>query len=568
MSDQNGQPPTTAQLLQQGLFHHQRGEHGPAVENYTQVLRNDPQNADALYYVAVVACQEEQFEQGIALARRALEFGPPQARVHNLLGKALERQGDHLEAVKSFDAAIALDPNFAEAHGNRASILAAAGLASEALKGFERALALDPKAAADWINYGALLQELGRHVEALACYDKALVLTPGDSTVLMNRANALSMLNRFAEAEAGYDQVIKRKPMLAMAHAHKGLAVKHQGRFEEARALLTQARKMDQKNADTAYALGQLLLLMGEWRQGFPLFEARAQIAKPSYLPLDYPPWQGEAAGNFRLVVLAEQGLSDTIHFGRYASLLAGRRHHVTLVTQAELAPLMRTLPGVERVVTSAEELKGDPRRIEWLPLMSSMGALHLTPDTVPNQGPYLSAEPERIARFAEQLGGDGFKVGIVWQGSTRNSAAPLAAMAPLADIPGVRLIALQGDAASQEIAQVPFASKIEQVLNADALSAESLLDSAALIASVDTVVSIDAMPAHLAGALGRPVLLALPFVPDWRWLLRRDDTPWYPTMRLCRQAAAGDWTGVFQRIAQDLHALAEMARDLSASQP
>jgi len=225
-------------------------------------------------------------------------------------------------------------------------------------------------------------------------------------------------------------------------------------------------------------------------------------------------------------------------------------------------------VPGIERVVTSAEELKGDPRRIEWLPLMSSMGALHLTPDTVPDQGRYLSAEPERIARSAERLGGDGFKVGIVWQGSTRDNAAPLAAMAPLADIPGVRLISLQKGAAAQEIAQVPFAAKIEQVLGADELSAVGLLDSAALIASLDAVVSIDSVPAHLAGALGKPVLLALPFVPHWRWLLGRDDTPWYPTMRLCRRSAGGDWASVFRHIAQDVRARAEMARDLSASQP
>jgi len=503
----------------------------------------------------VVACQEDQLDQGIALARRALEFGPPQARVHNLLGKALERKGEHLEAVKSFDAAIAIDAKFAEAHGNRAAILADAGRPDEALKGFDRALALDPKAAPDWINRGVLLQQLGRQEEALESYDKALTLVPNDPSALMNRANALSMLGRYAQAETGYEQVIRRAPKLAVAYLQKGLAVKHQGRFAEARDLLVQALKLNEKDAETAFALGLLMLLMGDWRASFPLFEARARMVKPAYAPLDYERWRGEAPGDFRLVVLCEQGLGDTVHYSRYASLLAGRRHHVTLLTRPELAPLMRTLPGIERVVTGVEELSGDKRRIEWLPLMSAMGMLHLTPDTVPQQGPYLSAEPERVARWRERLGSQGFKVGIFWQGTSRNSAAPLSALAPLAEIPGVRLISLQKGEPAGEIAQVAFGAKIESPLDPGDLSAQGLLDTAALTANLDAVVSIDSMPAHLAGALGKPVALALPYVPDWRWLLDRDDTPWYPTMRLYRQDAARDWAPVFARIADALRA-------------
>ena len=148
------EPATAAQLLQQGLFHHRQGDLAQAMERYVEVLRIDPQNPDALYYVAVVACQEGQFQQGIELARRAITIGPPQARVHNLLGQALYRQGDRLEAIKSFDRAIAIDANFADAHGNRANILLDAGFADEALKSFDRALALNPASAPDWLNRG------------------------------------------------------------------------------------------------------------------------------------------------------------------------------------------------------------------------------------------------------------------------------------------------------------------------------------------------------------------------------------------------------------------------------
>jgi tetratricopeptide (TPR) repeat protein len=549
----SAQHPSTAQLLQQGLFHHQRGELAPAMENYTQVLRTDPQNADALYYVAVVACQENQFEQGIGLARRALEAGPPQARVHNLLGKALERQGDPLEAVKAFDAAIALDPNLAEAHGNRAAILAAAGLPDEALAGFDRALALDPAAVADWINRGALLQSIERHDEALESYDKALALTPDDPTVLFNRANALSMLTRYAEAEAVYDRVIARNPKFAVAYLQKGLAVKHQGRLQEARTLLTQAHAMDDKNSEITSALSLLMLLMGDWRRAWPLFEARAQLANRSYEPLEAPRWRGEPPGDFRLVLVSEQGLGDRIHFGRYASLLAGRGYDVTLLAPPQLAPLLRGLPRVERVAASLEEIADDKRRMLWFPLMSVMGALHFTPDAIPAQDAYLQAEPARAERWAERLGRKGCKVGIVWQGTSRGSAAPLSALAPLADVAGIRLISLQKEVDADTIAQAPFGGGIETPLDAGDLSAEGVLDTAAVMANLDAVVSIDSMPAHLAGALGKPVLVALPFVPDWRWLTEGADTPWYPTMQLYRQDATRDWTPVFQRIADDL---------------
>ena len=180
---------------------------------------------------------------------------------------------------------------------------------------------------------------------------------------------------------------------------------------------------------------------------------------------------------------------------------------------------------------------------------MSTPGLLHLTPDTIPEQEPYLAAEPARAARWHEKLG-DGFKVGIFWQGTTRDSAAPLAALAPLAEIDGVRLISLQKGAAAAEIAQAPFGGRIEQVLDANDLGAEALLETAALMANLDLVVSINSMPAHLAAALGRPVYLALPRVPDWRWLTQREDSPWYPTMRLFRQEQRGEWAPVFARIA------------------
>ncbi len=376
-------PPTTADLLQQGLFHHQQGQLSLAMDRYTQVLRNDPNNADALYYVAVVACQEGQFKQGVELAGRAIEKGPPQARVHNLLGQAHERLGEPLEAAKNYDKAIAIDPNFAEAHGNRANILVEAGLPDEALKSFDKAVALKPDSMTDWVNRGALLHTLNRYDEALASFDKAIAIAPDEPGILMNRASALALLERYADAEATYNQIIKINPKFALAYTHKALAVMELGRLADARALLEQALAMNAEDHEAAYALSRLMRQTGDWKNAWPQpFERRVPLPEPAYKPLDFPRWHGQGPADFRLVLVCEQGLGDTVHFGRYAALLAGRDYPVTLLTLPVLAPLMRSLPGIEKVVTSAEELKGDPRRIMWLPLMSAMSMLHLTPTT------------------------------------------------------------------------------------------------------------------------------------------------------------------------------------------
>jgi tetratricopeptide (TPR) repeat protein len=541
------EPPKSQQLLQQGLFHHRQGQIPLAMERYVEALKIDPQNAEALYYVGVVACQEGQFKQGAELAKKAIDAGLNTAKVHNLLGQALGRLGEPLDAIKSFDRAIAIDPDFADAHGNRANILFDADMHEEAMKSFNKALALKPDSPTELTNRGVLLQELGRHAEALADYEKALALTPDAPSILLNKGNALSMLGRFAEAEAVYDTVLKRSPNDSLAYEHKGLAVKHQGRFDEAQTLLEKAVELDPKNGLHALALGHLLMLRGEWRKGFQLYEHRADLTPAPYTPLDGPQWQGERPGDFRLVLVSEQGLGDTVQMSRYAALLAGRDYPVWLLTRDVLAPLMRSLPGVEHVITSPDELKSDPRRILWAPLMSTPRLLHLIPSGVPAQEPYLKAEPERVARLAEKVKGDGFKVGIVWHGNSAGSSAPLAALAPLASIDGVRLISLQKGAA---IAGAPFANEVERVLDENDLSASGLLDTAALIANVDLVVSIDSMPAHLAGALGKPVFLALPFVPDWRWLIERSDTPWYPKTRLFRQGKDRQWQPVFAAIA------------------
>ena len=232
-------------LLQQGLFHHRQGQLDLAMERYIDVLRGDPTNADALYYVAVVACEDGQYQQGVDLAKRAIEVGAPQARVHNLMGQAYDRLHQPLEAIKAYDAAIALDPKFAAAHGNRAAVLADAGMPDEALKSFDRALSLNANSGADWLNRGTLLHDMGKLADAVESYNRALALAPDLPEGHLARATALMGMGRFDDALEGMDRAIKLNPVFAMAHKGRAAVLTALGRVDEAKASSERAAEIE-----------------------------------------------------------------------------------------------------------------------------------------------------------------------------------------------------------------------------------------------------------------------------------------------------------------------------------
>ena len=529
MTEPKAAPQTIAQILQQGLFHHRQGEFRPAMERYMEVLRINPEHAETLYYCAVIACAEGQFKEGVEVVRRAIKFGPATAKMYNVLGQALDRLGEPLEAIKAIDQAIALDPNLAAAHGNRASILVDAGMPQEALKSFDRALALDPASATDLVNRGALYEAIGRPADALKDYDKAIVCAPGEPSIYMNRGQVLKDLGlielgqgaaaagesrRFAEAVASYDQ-----------------AIKYSARMHEAYA-----------------ARGQIKMMLGDWEAGFADYDHRGQLAKPTYKALPDPRWHGEKRDGERIVLVAEQGLGDAIQFARLAPWLAAQGHDVTLLVRPGLKALFSTLHGVT-IAVSEDELRTSDKPLRWAPLMSLPGLMKITPATMPGATPYLAADPALVARWRETLGErKGLRIGVNWapghadRTQTSRRDIPLTAFKAIADIPGVELIALQKGAPLGEIKGVSFRDRIKTIDADNDAKAPLFLDTAAVMENLDLVIGCDTSIVHLAGALARPVFTLVPLISDWRWMIARDDTPWYETMRLFRQDASGDW--------------------------
>ena len=582
-----------SERLAAALSLHQTGETAKAAERYADLLREaehsgaESARQELRYYQAVMDYQAGRFEDAIAKARQTLPGGPMEARAHNLIGLCLAKSGKAKEAIGAFNAAIRTKPNFADAHGNLANALVDLGRSGEALAAYDQALKLRPDSPEDWANRGSLLLDLGHADEALDSFDRAIALAPEIAATHFNRGNALRDLGRAEDALGAYDQALALEPELAAAWVNRAIALRTVGRLPGAWQSIGQALEIDPDNPlalaargnlfheagdyDAAYAdfdraakleptlasakmgRGLVALTHGNWADGFRDFEERVRLPNPAYTPLPFPRWQGDEPKGERLILLCEQGFGDIIQFARFAPWLRARGHDVAVFCRPNIVRLLSSLDGV-LVTTSLEELNRDGRPLCWAPMMSVPGLIGINPETVPSQLPYLSAEPERIDSWGRRIGQEGFRIGIAWRtGPSEPSylswrSIPLERFSTLAALPDIRLISLQQGAAN-ELAACSFGAPIE-TLGEDADKGEDrFIDTAAAMMHLDLIVTADTSIAHLAGALGRPVFLALPSVPEWRWLLEREDTPWYSSMRLFRQIHPGDWHELFNRL-------------------
>ncbi|MGB9365762.1 MAG: tetratricopeptide repeat-containing glycosyltransferase family protein [Xanthobacteraceae bacterium] len=510
-------------LMQEATALHREGQLVEAAARYEQVIAQEKRNADAMFLLATVHCQLGRLTDGIETARKAIKIDPKYAPAYNLVGVAQQQLGRTELALNNFDRAVAADPRFAEAWFNRALNLLTLGRRNHAIESFDRSIALQPNHA------------LARH---------------GRGTVLM-------LDDRNEAALSDFTAAVALDPNLPQALANRGYLLNRLGRFEEAFADLERALAMAPNDDDVRYHAALVELLHGRWREGFEHYEARLTARSldttRTFVPPAYPRWNGEPPDGNLLVLFTEQGRGDVIQFARFATELSKSGHRVAIATQPAYASMFASVAGIERVIVDTDEL-ASLAPLRWQMLVSVPGSLGLTPDTIPASVPYLAADPTRRSAWQKKLGG-GFKIGISWQGSPtfvhdRGRSIPLAAFVPLADVPDVRLISLQKRPGAEQIANVPFRGRIEQVLDVSDTGDNAFLDTVALVDTLDLVVTSDSMNAHLTGALGKPAFVALRKIPDWRWLTGREDCPWYPSARLFRQTTDGDWQDVFRRIA------------------
>jgi tetratricopeptide (TPR) repeat protein len=522
---------------------------GDALECCRRLLSLDEGDFDAHIVMGNVLYEAKRFAEAATCYERAIGLNPQCAEAHFNRGTALKELHRYDDALASLDRAIGLKESLAEAHNNRGNVLQRLRRFGEALAGYDRAVELAPDSAPAHNNRGNVLLELKRYEEAVKSFDRALALNGEFGEAHYNRGNALRQLGLNVEALASYERAAGIDANEADVWNNRGLVLHELRRLDEALASYERAIRLEPEHADAHWNRGLTLLLLGDFAAGWPEYEWRWRRAQVKGVAPERagPLWLGDGELRGKTILLhAEQGLGDTIQFCRYVPRVAALGAQVVLEVQPALMPLLGDLPGVTLLAGRGDALPAYDCHCPLLslPLAFGSGLADLA------GAPYLRAAADRSAAWQSMLGERRApRVGIVWSGSIghqndRNRSIPFADYQQIFQ-KGVSYFCLQKDVRPADravLAKRPEIGTFETELR-------DFADTAALIMQLDLVITVDTSVAHLAGALGKEAWILLPFMPDWRWLLDRADSPWYDSVRLFRQPGAGDWGSVLQEV-------------------
>jgi tetratricopeptide (TPR) repeat protein len=500
---------------------------------------------------------EGRLMEAEAACRQILQAKPDSPEATHLLGVIAHQNGKLADAIEHVRRAVKLAPQVALYHANLGEMLRLAGRPKLAAEQARRALEIEPDMPMALSNLGVAFYELKNYEEAARAQRKAIAAKPDFAEAHSNLGNALHALKRFDEAIAAYRRALELKPNYADAWANLGTTLHHSGDFNEGMIALRRAIALAPNHANAHSGLGILLLMRGDFGEGWDEYEWRLRSSERKGPRVPEKPWQGESLAGKHIYVQAEQGFGDTLQFVRYIPALAARARKVTVRVHQQLVTLLsESLPGVTVLGD-----RGDPEPYPCDAVLLSLPRLFKTRlETTPAQVPYLHAPADTVRRWRRRLSTmSGLKVGLVWAGNPehvndhRRSLDP-ALLAPVLATPGVSFASLQVGPRAADLKKLKSpAPAIEDL--APAFS--DFQESAAAVTALDLLITVDTSAAHLAGAVGKPVWLLLPAVTDWRWMLHREDNPWYPTMRLFRPKNGAPWGDVIARVAQELTAVA-----------
>jgi tetratricopeptide (TPR) repeat protein len=584
---------TIPQALDTAVKHHQAGNFQGAEQIYRQILQIDPHHIDALHLLgmtsnqlgrseAAIASISEalrlrpdfaeghnslgnvfnklgRFEEAAASYRQAIKHKPDYADAHNNLGVALKMQGKPEESVASYQQALRLKPNYADAHNNLGVAFKELGRLEEAVASFQEAIRFNPNFGHAHSNLASTYRKLGRLEEAVASNKQALRLKHDDAEAHNQLGASLIECGRLAEALIHIHQAIRLRPDYPYAHNNLGIALADLGQLEEAVASYQEAIRLDPDCVEAHGNLAMAWLLMGNFEQGWPEYEWRFRNKDYPLPRFPQPAWDGSPLAGRTILLRTEGGRGDALHFIRYAPLVKDRGGTVLVECPKSLMPILASCPGIDRLVPESSR----PAESFDLqaPLLSLPALFGTSLATVPAKVPYLFADAKLVEQWRQVLRySGGFKIGIAWHGNPKLSRqgvgrrnVALAQFAPLGRMAGVSLFSLQKGPGTEQLAEVSSLFSVIDLGSWIDEAGEAFMETAAVIKCLDLIITIDTSIAHLAGALGVPVWVALPFAPEWRWLRDRDDSVWYPTMRLFRQSEPGNWQPVFERMVEEV---------------
>jgi tetratricopeptide (TPR) repeat protein len=514
-------------------------------------------NLARLQRQALSAFQQGQMDKAERLCHAVLDHRSDDFDTLHLLGFIRLQRGRHADAISYLTRAVKADARSVDAASNLGLALQGAGQLEEAIASYRKALELSPRHHEILYNLGNTYLELDRIDDALASYDEVLTINPSHVGARVNRGNTLLRFNRPAEALESYDHALAVMPGHPQILTNRGHALRRLDRPGEALTDFQTVLKTSPEFPEAHFELALARLALGDFKAGWPAYEWRWKTGAFANKRRSFrqPQWFGDTSIEAKTVLIhAEQGLGDTIQFMRYARLLTDRGARVICEVQPELASLLSQFDGIAIIV------QGDPLPAFDLhcPMMSLPLAFGTEHSTIPAVASYLAAPAERVTHWRERLGqGDRPRVGFIWSGSSAhkndaNRSIPLQRLAPmLARLP-FTCVSLQHEirATDRDVMR-----GLPGLLDLGSELAD-FADTAALMSQLDVIVSVDTSVAHLAGSVGKPVLILLPHAADFRWLREREDTPWYPTAKLLRQPAFGDWDGVVERLSHEIHAL------------
>ena len=568
---------------------HRRGDLREAAASYRDALKLQPMMVEAHSNLGAVLADLDEFDEAATHCQKALVLRPDYAEAHYNLGNVLRAQGKDDEAAAAYRQALALKPAYAEASYNLGLVLMAEGRLEDAAACYRQAIATRPEFAEAHCNLGLVMIELNRPKEgdahlrraieiapdfaeahcnlgialmkqgsladAAACLRQALALQPDYLEAHNNLGSVLTELDRPEDAIASYESAIALDSSYAQAHENLGIALMDACRVTEAAASFRRAQALKPEDPEPHWNEALALLLGGDFDAGWKKYEWRRRRKTTPVRTLPGPMWDGGALTAKTLLIFAEQGFGDTLQFIRYAPIVQQRGAKIVFEAPAALARLLASVAGIDRLVTEGDPL---PPFDCHAPLLSLPGLIGTDLDSIPAKIPYLCPEIGLVDIWQARVSiNSGLHVGIVWRGSPghrndRRRSIPADAIASLCTSVAADWIGLNPHAPPGETALLSR----EGVVRDFGPLLTDWAETAALVASLDLIVTVDTAVAHLAGALGKPTWVLLPFSPDWRWMLDRADSPWYPTLRLFRQPSPGDWSSVLSQVAAEIRGL------------
>jgi tetratricopeptide (TPR) repeat protein len=542
-----------AQLLELAIRRHQAGQLEEAMANCRQILSHQPRHPAALHLVGIIARQIGRLDASIEMIRRAAAGNAADPHFHNDLADALRNKRQYDEALAVCRQALRNKPDFPEAYITLGNVLADQGQLDGAIAAAREALRLRPDYALAFNNLGVYLHSKGQLDQSIAAARQAIRLDRGFPEFHNNLGRALQDQGQLDEAVAARREAIRLKSDYAEAHNDLGNALRDIGQPEESIAALRRSVQLMPDYALAHWNLALSLLLQGDFVEGWREYEWRWRwdgFSSPCR-NFSQPLWNGEKLNGKTILLYAEQGMGDAIQFARYIPRVARRGGCVVVECQPALKRLLSRIPSVQTVVTDGEPL---PPFDVQCPLLSLPLAFGTDLNSIPASVPYLKPDRKQSAIWKKRLAAEKphRRIGLAWAGSAmhkkdRTRSVELSQLAPLAAIPGTSFFSLQtGEAGKQ-------APPADMTLHDFTAELSDFADTAALLSCLDLVITVDTAVAHLAGAMGKPVWVLVSYAPDWRWLVHREDSPWYPTLRLFRQTSIGDWANVIQRVADSL---------------